>query len=70
MYLHWRSIVTKHFIAHRQGSTAAADTLQEQVPLVMDMTLRWGKNDPPKQNLGWSKLRSLGVFKAWDQKQI
>ena len=35
-------MVTKHFIAPIQGSAAAADPLVGQVPLVVDMTLRWG----------------------------
>mgnify|MGYP001340435999 CR=1 FL=1 len=35
-------MVTKQFIAPIQGSAAAADPLVGQVPLVVDMTLRWG----------------------------
>ena len=37
MYPHWRSMVTKQFIASIQGSAAAADPLEAQVPLVGDM---------------------------------
>ena len=37
MYPHWRSMVTKQFIAPIQGSAAAADPLEGQVPLVVDM---------------------------------
>ena len=39
-YPHWRSMVIKQFIAPIQGSAAAADSLERQVPLVVDMTLR------------------------------
>ena len=35
MYPHWRSMVTKQFIAPIQGSAAAADPLERQVPLVV-----------------------------------
>ena len=37
MHPHWRSMVTKQFIAPIQGSAAAADALEGQVPLVVDM---------------------------------
>ena len=37
VYPHWRSMVTKQFIAPIQGSAAAADPLERQVPLVVDM---------------------------------
>ena len=37
VYPHWRSMVTKQFIAPIQGSAAAADPLEGQVPLVVDM---------------------------------
>ena len=37
VYPHWRSMVTKQFIAPIQGSAAAADPLEGQVPLVLDM---------------------------------
>ena len=37
VYPHWRSMVTKQFIAPIQGSAAAADHLEGQVPLVVDM---------------------------------
>ena len=42
VYPHWRSMVTKQFIAPIQGSAAAADPLERQVPLVVNMTHRWG----------------------------
>ena len=35
VYPHWRSMVTKQFIAPIQGSAAAADPLEGQVPLVV-----------------------------------
>ena len=37
MYSHWRSMVTRQFIAPIQGSAAAADSLERQVSLVVDM---------------------------------
>ena len=37
MYPHLRSMVTKQFIAPIQGSAAAADLMEGQVPLVLDM---------------------------------
>ena len=37
VYPHWRSMVTKQFIAPIQGSAAAADTLERQLPLVAFM---------------------------------
>ena len=37
VYPHWRSMVTKQFIAPIQGFAAGADPLEEQMPLVLDM---------------------------------
>ena len=48
-----------------KGSAAAADPLVEEVPLVVDMTLRRGYG-PTEGNFGGSKLGFLGVFRAWD----
>ena len=61
MYPHWRSMVTKQFIAPIQGSAAAADPLEGQVPLVVHM-ISDGRICGPWR----SKLWSLEVFRAVD----
>ena len=37
VYPHWHTMVTKQFIAPIQSSAAAADPLEGQVPLLVDM---------------------------------
>ena len=37
VYPHWRSMVTKQFIAPIQDSAAGADSLEGHVSLVLDM---------------------------------
>ena len=53
--------MTKQFIAPIQGSAAAADPLEGQVPLVVDMISDGRISGPWK-----SKLWSLEVFRAVD----
>ena len=66
MYPHWRSMVTKQFIAPIQGSAAAADPLERQVPLVVNMTLRWGDMTLRDEILEGQNWGPMGVFRAWD----
>ena len=75
VYLHWRSMVTKQFIAPIQGSAAAADPLKGQVPLVVDMTLRWEDmtiRDEILEGLHWDtwKFSVPGIIKKDSPEKI
>jgi len=54
-------MVTKQFIAPIQGSAAAADPLEGQVPLVVDMTLRGVDMSLQEEILEGQNLGSWGL---------
>ena len=49
-----------------KNSAAAADPLERQVPLVVNMTLRWGEMTLRDEILEGQNWGSMGVFRAWD----
>ena len=63
---HSRTLIKNVCFYLSVNSAAAADPLERQVPLVVNMTLRWGDmtlRDEIWEGQNWGPM---GVFRAWD----